>query len=96
MQDVTQEAMKHDKAMEERYEDKSPIDVCRQLAAYEFGVSFESTYVVMFAFTLGSYKAFCSSSQVHEDKGQYVEVVFNADKNQHYVVKYRETDRKTV
>ena len=50
----------------------------------------------MFAFTLGSYKAFCSSSQVHEDKGQYVEVVYNADKNQHYVIKYRETDRKTV
>lgn len=96
MSDVTQEAMKWDGSMEEKYKDKSPIDICRQLAADEFGVSFESTYVVMFAFTLGSYKAFCSSSQVHEDKGQYVEVVYNADKNQHYVVKYRETDRKTM
>lgn len=92
----TEKAMAHDREMEEKYRGISPVEQCVELAAQELNVSKESTYTVMFAFVLGGYKALCSSSEIHDDHGVYVEVVYNDRKNEFYVVRYEETDRKTV
>lgn len=92
----TEKAMAHDHEMEEKYHGISPVEQCVELAAQELNVSKKSTYVVMFAFVLGGYKALCSSSEIHDDHGVYVEVVYNDRKNEFYIVRYEETDRKTV
>lgn len=92
----TEKAMIHDRKMERTYLPREPIDNCVRLAAEEFGVSEDSTYVVMFSFVLGGYKALCSSSEVHDDHGHYVEVVYNDRKDEFYVIHYEETNRKTV
>lgn len=92
----TEKAMAHDRRMEEKYRGISPVEKCVELAAQELNVSKESTYTVMFAFVLGGYKALCSSSEIHDDHGIYVEVVYNDRKNEFYVVRYEETNRKTV
>lgn len=92
----TEKAMIHDREMEEKYHGVSPIKKCVELAAQELDVSKESIYIVMFAFVLGGYKALCSSSEIHGDHGTYVEVVYNDRKDEFYIVRYEETNRKTV
>lgn len=87
------EAMKHDKKMEMTWRENAPIDKCRELAANALGVSLESTYVVMFSFVLGCFKALCSSSEMHDTHGHYVEVVFDGTKNRYYVIHYEESSR---
>lgn len=89
----TLEAMKHDKKMETTWYGNAPIDKCRELAANALGVNLESTYVVMFSFVLGSFKALCSSSEIHDTHGHYIEVVFDSAKNRYYVVHYEESSR---
>lgn len=89
----TIEAIKHDKEMENRFYGNEPIDRCRSLAANALGVSVESTYVVMFSFVLGVFKAFCSSSEMHDKHGRYIEVVYDNFKNRYYVIHYEETFR---
>ena len=91
----TEKAMEHDREMEYKFDASEPIDNCVSLAAHVLGVSKESTYVVMFAFVLGGYKAWCSSSEIHDDHGHYVEVVYNGEKNEFYAIHYEETDRKS-
>ena len=93
---MNKEAMEHDAAMEKKHTGNEPVDNCRSIAAKFFGVSFESTYCVMFAFVLGGYKAWCSSSEVHGDRGQYIEVVYDQNKEQFYVIHYTEKTRFTV
>lgn len=88
-------AMKHDRYMENKYHGNSPVEKCRELAAKELGVSVDSVYTVTFTFTLGSFKAFCSSSELHNDFGTYVEVVYNAEKNEYYVIRYEQKNRVT-
>lgn len=90
------DAMRHDREMEEKFAAHEPIENCIRLAAKELNSTVENTYVVMFAFVLGGYKAFCSSSDVHDSHGHYVEVVYNDDKDEFYVVHYEETGRHTV
>lgn len=92
----TEKAMAHDREMEEKHHGISPIEQCVELAAQELDVSKESTYVVMFAFVLGGYKALCSSSEIYDDHGVYVEVVYNNQRDEFYVIRYDETDRKRV
>lgn len=92
----TEKAMIHDREMERIYSPKEPIDNCIKLAAEELEVSEDSTYVVMFSFVLGGYKALCSSSEINDDHGHYVEVVYNDRKNEFYVIHYEEKNRKTV
>lgn len=87
------EAMRHDNEMEKLWHGSAPIDRCRELAANELGVSLESTYVVMFSFVLGSFKALCSSSEMHDTLGHYIEVVFDGVKNRYYVIHYEESSR---
>jgi len=89
----TLEAMKHEKETETKWYGNAPIDRCRELAANALGVSLESTYVVMFSFVLGSFKALCSSSEIHDTHGHYIEVVFDGVKNRYYVVHYEESFR---
>lgn len=89
-------AMKHDRYMESRYHGNAPVEKCRAIAAKELGVSLDSVYTVTFTFTLGSFKAFCSSSELHNDFGTYVEVVYNAEKNEYYVIRYEQTNRVTI
>lgn len=92
----TDEAMKHDAEMERKFDAIEPIENCRHLAAKALGVTKESTYVVMFAFTLGCYKALCSSSEMHDNHGHYVEVVYDGNKDQFYVIHYEESERITI
>ncbi len=89
----TLEAMHHDKEMETAWSGNAPIDKCRKIAAEALGVSVESTYVVMFSFVLGNFKALCSSSEMHDTHGHYIEVVFDGVKNRYYVVHYEESFR---
>lgn len=89
-------AMKHDSYMESLYQGNAPLEKCRELAAKELGVSLDSVYTVMYSFVLGSFKAFCSSSEMHNDFGTYVEVVYNAEKNEYYVIRYEQKNRVTV
>lgn len=89
----TLEAMQHDKKMETAWSRNTPIDKCRKIAANALGVSLESTYVVMFSFILGNFKALCSSSEMHDTHGHYIEVVFDGVKNRYYVVHYEESFR---
>lgn len=89
----TIKAMQHDKKMEKRFHGNEPIDRCRNLAAKALGVSVESTYVVMFSFVLGGFKAFCSSSEMHDKHGHYIEVVYDGFKERYYVIHYEETFR---
>lgn len=91
----TEKAMEHDREMECKYEAHGPMNNCIKFAAKILGVSEESTYIVMFAFVLGGYKALCSSSEVHDDHGHYVEVVYNDIYDEFYVIKYEETSRAT-
>lgn len=96
MMDEKEKALEHDKLMEVKFKDKMPTDICREFAAREFGVSVESTYVVMFSFVLGGYKAFCSSSELDDDDGgQYVEVVYNGEEDEFYTIRYKEANRRT-
>ena len=96
MSEITKEALEHDKAIEEKYKDNdSPVEMCLSVAAQALKVSYESTYVVMFAFVLGGYKALCSSSEIHDDHGHYVEVVYNDRKDEFYAIHYEETERMT-
>lgn len=89
-------AMKHDRYMETIYHGNAPLEKCRALAAEELGVSIDSVYTVTYTFTLGSFKAFCSSSELHNDFGTYVEVVYNAEKNEYYVIRYEQKNRVTI
>lgn len=89
-------AMKHDSYMERRFHGNEPVEKCRFLAAKELGVSLDSVYTVMFSFVLGSFKAFCSSSELHNNFGTYVEVVYNAEKNEYYVIRYEERNRVSI
>ena len=91
----TSRAMKHDREMENKYSSMEPIENCRKLAANVLGVSVESTYCVTFTFTLGSYKALCSSSEMHDNHGHYIEVVYDSHKERFYVIHYEETERFT-
>lgn len=88
-------AMKHDREMEARFDAREPIENCIKFAAKELNSAVKNTYVVMFAFVLGGYKALCSSSDVHDSHGHYVEVVYNNDKDEFYVIHYEETNRYT-
>lgn len=92
----TEKAMAHDREMERKYEAGEPIKHCLEIAAYSLGVSKDSVYVVMFSFVLGGYKAFCSSSEIHDDHGHYVEVVYNDRKDEFYAIHYEETGRETI
>lgn len=94
--DETEKALVHDQEMEKKYPAHQPIDNCIALAAKYLGVSKDSTYVVMFSFVLGGYKAFCSSSEIHDDHGHYVEVVYNDRKDEFYVIHYEQTERETI
>lgn len=97
MMTETEKAMAHDGEMEKRYKASEPIDRCLEIAADSLGVSKDSVYVVMFSFVLGGYKAFCSSSEIHDDHGHYVEVVYNDRKDEFYAIPYEETaGRKTI
>lgn len=89
----TLEAMRHDKKMETKWSGNEPIDRCREIAANALGVTFNSVYVVMFSFVLGSFKALCSSSEMHDTHGHYIEVVFDCVKNCYYVIHYEESFR---
>lgn len=91
----TEKAMEHDREMERKYEAHGPMNSCIKFAAEVMGVSEESTYIVMFAFVLGGYKAWCASSEIVDDHGHYVEVVYNDIDDEFYVVKYEETSRVT-
>ena len=93
---MLESAMKHDREMEELYKGDSPALNCRKIASKMLGVSLDSTYCVMFAFTLGSYKAFCSSSEVHDQYGHYVEVVYDKDADKFYCIHYEESGRTDV
>ena len=95
MNDVEKQLI-YDRKMERTYLPREPIDNCIRLAANELGVSEDSTYVVMFSFVLGGYKAFCSSSEINDDHGHYVEVVYSDHKDEFYVIHYEETNRRTV
>lgn len=92
----TENAMIHDREMEERYEANEPIERCLEIAANFLHVSKTSVYVVMFSFVLGGYKAFCSSNKIHDDHGHYVEVVYNDRKDEFYAIHYEETERETI
>lgn len=94
--DETEKALAHDREMEKKYPAHQPIDNCITLAAKHLGVSKDSTYVVMFSFVLGGYKAFCSSSEIHDDHGHYVEVIYNDRKDEFYVIHYEQTERETI
>jgi len=89
----TEKAMAHDREMEETYYPNEPIERCIELTAQVLDVDMSSVYIVMFAFVLGGYKALCSSSQIHDDHGHYVEIVYNDKKNEFYAIHYEETDR---
>lgn len=91
----TLQAMEHDREMERRFHGNTPVDKCRKLAANALGVSYDSTYVVMFSFVLGHFKAFCSSSEMHDNHGHYIEVVYNDCTEEYYVIHYEETSRET-
>lgn len=90
------DGIKHDIEMEKKYAANEPIENCIRLAAGELNSRVENTYVVMFSFVLGGYKAFCSSSEVHDTHGHYVEVVYNDKKNEFYVIHYEDTNRMTI
>lgn len=92
----TEKAMAHDREMEKRYKAGEPIECCLEIAASTLGVSKTSVYVVMFSFVLGGYKAFCSSSEIHDDHGHYVEVIYNDRKDEFYAIHYEETGRETI
>ncbi len=92
----TEKAMTHDREMEKRYKASEPIERCIEIAANVLNVSKDSTYVVMFSFVLGVYKAFCSSSEIHDDHGHYVEVVYNDLEDKFYAIHYEETGRETI
>lgn len=92
----TEKAMAHDREMEKKYKADEPIKRCVEIAANVLGVSKDSTYVVMFSFVLGGYKAFCSSSEIHDDHGHYVEVIYNDHKDEFYAIHYEETGRETI
>lgn len=92
----TEKAMAHDREMEKRYKASEPIERCLEIAADFLGVSKDSTYVVMFSFVLGGYKAFCSSSVINDVHGHYVEVVYNDRKDEFYAIHYEETGRETI
>lgn len=92
----TEKAMAHDREMEKRYKASEPIERCLGIAADSLGVSKDSVYVVMFSFVLGGYKAFCSSSEIHDDHGHYVEVIYNDRKDEFYAIHYEETGRETI
>lgn len=83
-----------DKYDQTPFEPDYPMQVCKRRAATQLRVPVDSVYIVMYAYTLGSWKALCSSNQVHG--GVYVEVVHNGVKGEDYVVEYREADRRTV
>lgn len=89
----TEIAMEHDREMEKTYLPNEPIERCIELAAQVLDVDMSSVYIVMFAFVLGGYKALCSSNQIHDNHGHYVEVVYNDKKNEFYAIHYEETDR---
>lgn len=92
----TEKAMAYDMEMEKKYKASEPIERCLEIAASFLGVSEASVYVVMFSFVLGAYKAFCSSSEIHDDHGHYVEVVYNDLEDKFYVIHYEETGRETI
>lgn len=89
-------AMKHDRYMESIYQGNAPLEKCRALAAKELGVNIDSVYTVTYTFTLGDFKAFCSSNELHNDFGTYVEVVYNKEKNEYYVIRYEQKNRVTI
>ena len=91
-----EEAMAYDRKMEKTYYPGEPIERCIELAAQVLDVDMSSVYIVMFAFVLGGYKAWCSSNQIHDDHGHYVEVVYNDRKDEFYVIHYEETERFNV
>lgn len=92
--DETIKAMEHDREMERRFYGNLPVDICRKIAANALGVSYESTYVVMFSFVLGDFKAFCSSSEMHDNHEHYIEVVYNDFAKEYYVIHYEQTSRE--
>lgn len=89
-------AMLHDAKMERKFKGISPIEICCSIAAKQLDVPTDSVYAVMFSFVLGGFKAFCSSSALDNDFGTYVEVVYNAKKNEYYAIEYIERDRRTI
>lgn len=86
----------HDAKMEQRFKGNEPVENCRSIAAQLLNVSIDSVYTVMFSFVLGGFKAFCSSSELDNDFGTYVEVIYNDEKNEYYAIKYIESDRRTI
>lgn len=92
----TEKAMLYDKEMEKKYKASEPIERCIEITANALNVNKNSVYVVMFSFVLGGYKAFCSSSKIHDDHGHYVEVIYNNRKDEFYAIHYEETGRKTI
>lgn len=91
-----EKAMAHDREMEKKYKASEPIERCLEIAANFLGVSKDSVYVVMFSFVLGGYKAFCSSSEINDDHGHYVEVIYNDRKDEFYAIHYEQTRRETI
>lgn len=65
-------------------------DMASQLLSHEHRVNFypESVYVVWFAYTLGCWKALCSTSV---PDGRYYEVTFNKETNMAFVDVYLKT-----
>lgn len=92
----TEKAMAYDREMEKKYKASEPIERCLEIAADSLNVSKASVYVVMFSFVLGGYKAFCSSSEIHDDHGHYIEVIYNDRKDEFYAIHYEETGRETI
>ena len=57
------------------------------------GVQADEVYIVWFAYTLGYWKALCSTSL---PDGRYYEVTFNKDKSEAYVDTYKKTHNIAV
>jgi len=69
--------------------------IASRIAQTDLHIKFEedNVYVVWFAYTLGNWKALCSSTL---PDGRYYEVTFSAAKNEAYVDTYIKLDNQVV